>query len=132
MAHFASEMFEGNSTRCRLDLPHDLPTRPLPPEMRHNIFLIVKESLTNALKHASAREVRVQAKASDNALEILVQDDGRGFDLQAPGSAREHHGLGNMRRRAASIGGTLQVESAPGKGATVRLAVNFPPGGQTG
>src|SRR5439155_24695172 len=62
IAHFASELFEGNGTRCRLDLPPDLPTRPLPPEMRHNIFLVIKEALTNALKHAGAKEVRVQAK----------------------------------------------------------------------
>ena len=52
IAHFANELFEGNATRCRLDLPHDLPARPLPPDVRHNIFLIVKEALTNALKHA--------------------------------------------------------------------------------
>ena len=64
IAHFANELFEDNPTRCRLDLPHDLPTRPLPPDMRHNIFLIVKEALTNALKHAGAKEVRVQAKVS--------------------------------------------------------------------
>ncbi len=69
IAHFANELFEGDSARCRLDLPQDLPTRSLPPEMRHNIFLVVKEALTNALKHAHAREVRVQAKASREALE---------------------------------------------------------------
>ena len=57
IAHFANELFEGDPTRCRLDLPHDLPARPLPPEVRHNIFLIVKEALTNALKHAGAKEV---------------------------------------------------------------------------
>ncbi len=72
IAHFASELFEGTATRCRLDLPHDLPARALPPEMRHNIFLIVKEALTNALKHSSAREVNLQAKFASGALEICV------------------------------------------------------------
>ena len=62
IAHFANELFEGNATRCRLDLPHDLPARPLPPDVRHNIFLIVKEALTNALKHAGAGEVRVHGQ----------------------------------------------------------------------
>src|SRR5208282_2028592 len=56
IAHFANELFEGNATRCRLDLPHDLPARPLPPDVRHNIFLIVKEALTNAHKHAGGGE----------------------------------------------------------------------------
>src|SRR4029078_4766628 len=77
IAHFANELFDGDTARCRLDLPHDLAARPLPPEMRHNIFLVVKEALANALKHAGAREVRVQAKTSANTLEIMVQDNGR-------------------------------------------------------
>jgi signal transduction histidine kinase len=127
IAHFANELFEGDTTRCRLDLPHDLPPQSLPPEMRHNIFLIVKEALTNALKHAQAREVQVQAKVSRRTLEITVQDDGQGFESRAlPQQPGKRHGLGNMRRRAEDMGGTLTVESAPGRGTTVRLAVNFP------
>ncbi|MCX6929694.1 MAG: triple tyrosine motif-containing protein, partial [Verrucomicrobia bacterium] len=117
IAHFANELFEEDNTRCRLDLPHDLPARSLPPEMRHNIFLVVKEALTNALKHSHAREVRVQAKATTNLLEIVVQDDGRGFETHAlvptPGKC---HGLGNMSLRAQEMGGTLEIESALGKG----------------
>jgi ligand-binding sensor domain-containing protein/signal transduction histidine kinase len=128
IAHFANEMFEGDSTRCRLDLPHSLPARALPPEMRHNIFLIVKEALTNALKHSAAQEVRVIAKVSDLALEIVVEDNGRGFELgESPGDD-EGHGLGNMRRRAAAMGGTLDMRSAKGQGTRVRLEVHFQEG----
>ncbi|MDB6110401.1 MAG: two component regulator propeller/histidine kinase domain protein, partial [Pedosphaera sp.] len=128
IAHFANELFADASTRCRLDLPHDLPARPLPPEVRHNIFLIVKEALTNVLRHASTSEVRVQAKASVHSLEIMVQDDGKGFDAPAPPLRGKRQGLGNMRHRAESINGTLAVESVPGKGTTVRLTVGFPGG----
>jgi signal transduction histidine kinase/ligand-binding sensor domain-containing protein len=126
IAHFANEMFEGDAARCRLDLPHDLPSRPLPPEMRHNIFLVVKEALTNALKHASAKEVRVQAKAEGSWLEIFVQDDGKGFDPHPGPAKNQRHGLGNMRRRAEAMGGTLVVDSQPQKGTSVRLRVTFP------
>ena len=127
IAHFANELFEGDTARCRLDLPHDLPARPLPPEMRHNIFLVVKEALTNALKHARAREVRLQAKAPARMLEIVVQDDGQGFEEQSlPPAPGRRHGLGNMRRRAEEMGGTLEVKSLPGKGTTVKLTVRFP------
>jgi signal transduction histidine kinase len=126
IAHFANELFEGNTTRCRLDLPHDLPTRALPPEMRHNLFLIVKEALTNALKHAGAKEVRVQAKTSANSLEIIVQDDGRGFAFSRASSTHDGHGLENMQRRAEAMGGALSVESAPGKGTIIKLAVKLP------
>jgi signal transduction histidine kinase/streptogramin lyase len=127
IAHFANELFEGEGAHCRLDLPPDLPARSLPPEMRHNIFLVVKEALTNAFKHSHAREVRVQAKASARTLEFVVQDDGQGFESQAlPPKPGKRQGLGNMRRRAEDMGGTLTVESVPGTGTTVRLAVNFP------
>jgi signal transduction histidine kinase len=126
IAHFAKELFEGDAAQCRLDLPHDLPARALPPEMRHNIFLIVKEALTNALKHAGAREVLVRAQASDASLEIEVRDDGRGFDSRQPPAPGRGHGLGNMRNRAAAMHGALTVASAAGEGASVRLTVQFP------
>jgi len=124
IAHFANELFEGDGVRCRLDLPADLPARPLPPEMRHSIFLVVKEALTNALKHAGAREVRVQARVAGDALEIIVQDDGQGFDTR--GQSRGQ-GLGNMRRRAQAMGGNVAIESLPGQGTTVRLLLHVAP-----
>jgi signal transduction histidine kinase len=124
IAHFANELFDGGGIHCRLDLPHDLPALPLPPEVRHNIFLVVKEALANALKHAAAREVRIRAEVMGNALEIMVQDDGRGFDIK--GQSRGN-GLGNMRRRAQAVGETVTIESRPGQGTTVRLSLHFAP-----
>jgi signal transduction histidine kinase len=94
--------------------------------MRHNVFLIVKEALANALKHAGAREVRVQAKASGNSLEIVVQDDGRGFNSSPTNNVERGHGLENMRRRADAMRGNLEIQSAQGTGTTVRLKVNLP------
>ena len=126
IAHFANELFEGGAIRCRLDLPHDLPARPLPPDVRHNIFLVVKEALTNALRHAGAREVLVRAEATAQALEIVVQDDGKGFDINGQ---RRGNGLGNMRRRMQAMGGSLSIESRAGQGTTVRLRLHFAPVG---
>jgi signal transduction histidine kinase/ligand-binding sensor domain-containing protein len=126
IAHFANELFDGSAAHCRLDLPHDLPAHSLPPEMRHNVFLIVKEALTNALKHAGAREVQVKASATERWLEIQVQDDGRGFDTPSQVQAETHHGLGNMRRRADAMGAAFKVTSAREKGTTVNLKISFP------
>ena len=123
IAHFSNELFEGNGTRCRLDLPHDLPALPLPPEIRHNIFLVVKEVLTNVVKHADAKEVRVQAKVDGNTLTVLVQDNGRGFTPDQTQAAGTHTGLSNMRRRAETMGARLAVQSAAG-GTTIQLTVN--------
>ena len=129
MAHFANELFDSNSTRCRMDLPSQLPALPLPPEMRHNIFLIVKEALTNALKHSGASEVRVQARLAVPALQILVADDGKGYDPASLVDGRRN-GMGNMRRRAAAMNAKLDLQSAPGKGTTVTLSVVLERGGQ--
>jgi ligand-binding sensor domain-containing protein/signal transduction histidine kinase len=125
IAHFANELFEGNHTRCRLDLPHDLPPLPLAPDVRHNIFLIVKEALTNALKHSDAHEVRVQTKASESAIEIAVEDDGKGFIPSGTPSSDKRNGLMNMTQRAESIGGHLDLSSVPGRGTTVRFNLNL-------
>lgn len=125
IAHFTNELFKGNGVRCRLDLPENLPTRPLPPEMRHNIFLIAKETLTNAFKHSSAHEIFVQIKATETVFEMQIQDDGRGFDVTMTQSECDGNGLENMRHRAEAIGAKLQMDSAPGKGTTVRLTVDF-------
>ena len=123
ITHFAGELFEGSSTRCRLDLSANLPARPLPPEIRHNIFLVVKEALTNVLKHSAAPEVIIRAGVDRGTLEISVQDNGRGF---APGSKRiQGQGHGNMRRRAEATGGTLLIDSSPGNGTRVTLKVSL-------
>ncbi|NOS72437.1 MAG: hypothetical protein HOP33_21260, partial [Verrucomicrobia bacterium] len=103
IAHFSNEMFGGAGTRCRLNLPHDLPPMPLPPEMRHNIFLVVKEALTNVLKHSKAREVHVHAKANANTLEFIVQDDGVGFTPEQADANNKRNGLANMQRRAEAM-----------------------------
>jgi signal transduction histidine kinase len=123
IAHYAGELFKGNGVRCRLDLPDTLPARSLPPDMRHNIFLIAKEALTNSMKHAAAREVSVQIQATAGHLEILIRDDGHGFDLTASPGVRDGNGLMNMRQRAQAIGGTLDLQTQQGKGTSVRLCV---------
>jgi len=121
IAHFANELFDGHATRCRLDLPRDLPALPLQPDIRHNIFLIVKEALNNALKHSGATEVHLLAKISDDVLEICINDNGKGF---VPAKAEDGgHGLRNMRQRAELLSGSLSMESTPEEGTTVRLRV---------
>jgi len=125
IAHFANELSKGNGVRCRLDLPDHLPSQPLPPEMRHNIFLIAKEALTNAYKHSSAREISVQIQVQPDRFELRVQDDGRGFDPANLPGEHDGNGLENMRQRAATIGAKWQLVSEPGKGTTIQLAVDF-------
>jgi len=126
ITHFAGEIFEGSPARCRLDVPDELPARTLPPDVRHNIFLIVKETLTNTLKHASATEVHLQIKLTPQSLNLSITDNGRGFDLTAATADGKRNGLDNMHRRAQAVGGKLILTSTPGAGTRVELAVAFP------
>ncbi len=79
------------------------------------------EALQNAVKHAGAGGIRVTLEGRPDELAISVEDDGEGFD---PGSAAGGAGLANIRDRVESVGGTVRIESAPGRG--TRLHAAFP------
>jgi signal transduction histidine kinase len=92
------------------------------PEVEAEVLRIATEALSNALKHAGCRAVVITCRYGRHGLAVWVRDDGRGFD---PGAVPPdgHFGLAGMRERAAAIGARLTVESAPGRGTTVRLEV---------
>ena len=125
ITHVAGEIFEGSPARCRLDVPAELPVRTLPPDVRHNIFLIVKETLTNTLKHAGATEVHLRISAGPQRLEVNITDNGRGFDVAAAAAAGRRNGLDNLQRRAEAVGGNLTLSSSPGTGTRMEFSVGF-------
>jgi len=124
LTEFARELLEDTDIDCRFLIAEDLPQASLPPDLRHNIFLAVKEALHNALKHSRATKVTLGAKAVGRQVEISLQDNGAGFDLA---TVRAGNGLANMRQRIEALGGRFVVETNPGQGTTVRLTVNCPP-----
>lgn len=89
-------------------------------------FQILQEAVINALKHSETRRVRMTFDENDTDLQILIQDDGVGFDMDT-GTPSGHIGMGMMNERAASIGGTLAISSAPGRGTTVRVTLPIEP-----
>lgn len=109
--------------RCRIHSCEVPSQRRVTSETRHNVTLAVKEALHNAIKHAGAAEITVRMEFADPRLRISITDDGRGFDSAAVAAG---NGLVNMRRRMALIGGTLSLESAPGKGTQVHFEVPIP------
>jgi signal transduction histidine kinase len=102
-----------------LDLPERPPMRELSTDLRHNLFLVIKESLNNVAKHARASEVWLRASVTPQALEVVLEDNGCGFD-KAPDDAVSD-GLRNMRQRMQDIGGQCRIESKPGAGTKVFL-----------
>ncbi len=94
------------------------PVTYLTPQAILAVQRIVLEALTNALRHSRAGAVTVSAQAEDGWLRIQVDDDGVGFDENSVPRGR---GLSSLRRRAAGLGGTLDIRSARGAGASVIL-----------
>jgi signal transduction histidine kinase len=86
------------------------------------LFHIAREALTNARKHSSATAIRVTLQGFGDLLSLQIEDDGSGFDTERP-RAEEQRGLRNMRARAASMGGDLNIKSAPGAGSTIAITL---------
>ena len=94
----------------------------LPGGLAHQLFRIAQEALTNAVRHAGAKSVRIGLIHEDGTVAVLVQDDGQGFSAdEAVGSI----GLRGMRERARLIGGTLEVDSVAGWGTRVRVSARL-------
>jgi len=109
-------------TRSGLDVRLSFADEPdVPPTTKDALLLITREALQNIVKHAGADRVDIVFEATGGDVELLIIDDGRGFDpaVAQPG----HFGLQSMRERAAAIGGTLDVVSAHGTGTRVRVQV---------
>jgi signal transduction histidine kinase len=101
--------------------------RRLAPERELALYRIVQEALNNVMKHAQARHVRVQLAYGDQ-LTVLIQDDGRGFELPDRADALSelgHFGLIGMRERAELIDAQLTIHSSPGTGTTIELELQW-------
>lgn len=101
-----------------IDLPEN---ESLAPARSEHVLAVVREALSNVVRHAYARHVDISAHRSDGRLEISVHDDGVGL----PGQPAEGYGLRNMRDRARLLGGELEIASSRNKGTTVSLKIPF-------
>ena len=84
-------------------------------------YRIVQEALTNLARHAETPQAIVQLFADEQTLTVSIRDLGSGFD---PANVREGSGLGGMRERAELLGGSLDIDTAPGAG--VRITAELP------
>ena len=92
------------------------------PPLIAEIMNILREAVSNSLRHGQARHITLLAGRSDQEIALAVQDDGAGFTPGLP-RAGTGHGLTNMQARAVALGGSLRIESTPGKGTRVLLTL---------
>ena len=97
----------------------------LPPEIESHLYRIVQEALNNVSKHAHAAHVSVLLERRGEAITLIVEDDGRGFDADTLRGSVEHGGMGlvGMQERVSSVGGQMQYESTPGEGAAIFVRI---------
>lgn len=107
---YAVEYCEENNLQCVTDSPDTVPNYFLSGEVRRNVFLTIKESLHNIIKHATAKHVAIHFSINKN-LVITVKDDGKGMALNKD---PEGNGLRNMQKRIESVSGTFDVENNNG------------------
>jgi len=95
-------------------------------DAEEQLYRIAQEALANAVRHAQAREVRLEICYEDKALVLRISDDGRGFDLDSAIDADGHCGLISMKERAETVGGRLNIATAIGHGARIEAVVPTP------
>jgi signal transduction histidine kinase len=94
----------------------------LPMEIETTLYRVVQEAMANVVRHARATRIDVLLDHRGEQVAVMVEDNGVGFDREAPLGA-EHFGLLGMKERAEALGGTLTLESGPGAGTTVVVEV---------
>ncbi len=111
----------GHTLTCRLDaLPKELPEAT-----STQLLAVIKESITNIVKHAEANEIVITASQTQDGFQITIDDNGKGFEATAlPFPATGHYGLTGMKERMRRIDGLFQIESEPGHG--TRVILTFP------
>jgi signal transduction histidine kinase/ligand-binding sensor domain-containing protein len=114
LGQFAVEFLQTAGIRCRVDLPEQPPAKSVSAEVRHNLFLVIKESLNNIVRHAGATEVSLLILVTDETISVIIEDNGRGFNGEVKNNGAD--GLKNMRQRITEIGGQFQIKSKPGAG----------------
>jgi signal transduction histidine kinase len=128
---YAEDFLRVAGIRCRMDLPSPLPVARVDAELRYNLFLALKESLNNIVKHSKATEVWLRLRLEPKSFTLVIEDNGQGL----PGVTGQRElnlgkeritsgsGLANLEKRLAAVGGHCKIHSAAGQGTRVEMSV---------
>ena len=121
MRHLAARFRKMDAAGLQMHMT--LGRKPLPHAVEDVVYRVAQESMLNIVKHSGAKFVKLSLRATDTCIRLSVSDDGSGFRDEAAVRKLASFGLAGMRERATLLGGTLAVQSAVGKGVTVRLEI---------
>ncbi len=123
---YAARFADAAKIAVRVDATESARRLDLAPDVEAQVFRIVQEALTNVRKHSGAGRAGIEFSTGDGRLDVVVTDDGHGFEGSAEAATRvdlPHYGIEAMRERAASIGATIGWTNPDGGGCRVHLAV---------
>jgi len=125
---YADDVLAGSGVRWKYTASPNLERVRLDPQARRNLFLLLKEAVTNVVRHAHARSASLEIRLAGRELRAALHDDGRGFlpDALAQGVESDRHGIASMGARAERLGARLSIESAPGTGTTLVVRMTLP------
>jgi len=122
---FATNYLRATGIRCLLDVPEQMPAYEVTTDVRHNLFLVIKEALQNIVKHSKATEVWLRVNIAAKTLHVSIEDNGCGFETASNDPWAD--GLRNMRDRLEEMGGRCQIQSRVGAGTTISIEMPWPP-----
>ena len=102
--------------------PETESVKKINPEVKRNVYLIIKEILNNIIKHSRASKVNIRIKEDGNNFSISVEDNGVGFDES---TVKKGNGLLNLKSRAEQINGKLDILTSSGEGTKITLHLNI-------
>lgn len=120
---YSQEYFENTGVRCRISIMEGLPNVEVSGAIRKNVFLVVKETLNNILKHAKATEVTITLTRVTDGLALYIQDNGIGIDLEK--IRRFGNGLKNMKKRMEEMNIDFSIENKNGTLVTLHYAIEL-------
>lgn len=123
MRRHAEEVFSLRDVELRFDAPSVKESQKLGVTMRRDLLLIFKEAINNVARHSNCSRVNIELRIEGSQVLLTIVDDGIGFDTSVAGVG---HGLASMKRRADTLGGTLEIISAPGQ-TRVRATIPLSP-----
>jgi signal transduction histidine kinase/ligand-binding sensor domain-containing protein len=125
MRRFATDTLGAAEITLTFSAPDETCQRRLGADVRREMLLIFKESVTNVARHSAATRAEIDLRLDANTLSLRVTDNGCGFD---PSRGSDGNGLDSMRKRVVTLGGLLHILSSPGAGTTVTLSVHIAAG----
>ncbi len=119
LRQFGKNYLSKADIKCNFETEEKIPDFHLSAEVRRNVFLVLKEALNNIVKHSCATEVSIRISVLDSKMTLEVIDNGKGIEKKNGFG----NGLINMQKRIEDINGKFDIESEPGKGTNIKLAL---------